>query len=409
MAVAVACRRGEQGRSPGCMAQEACTQKRFKELFMASRSTHCKVINCICLLLTLLSLGSHLEAKVTKSVFGEMPDGTKVEIYTLEEGALKARVMTYGARLVSLDVPDRNGKIADIVLGYDDLKGYTTDPKSYFGAIVGRYGNRIAHATFTLDGKRYELPANDGVNTLHGGTIGFDKRLWQAHEIPHGVELTLVSKDGDQGFPGTLTARVLYTLEAHALRIEYFATTDKDTVLNLTNHSYFNLAGEGQGNILNEVVMIPADRYTPVDSGLIPTGELAPVAGTPLDFRKPTAIAARIDDDNEQLKLGHGYDHNYVLNGKAGVLQEAARVFDPTSGRVLTVETTQPGVQFYSGNFLDGTLHGKNGHVYARRSGFCLETQHFPDSPNHPKFPTTELKPGETYHNVTVFSFSTGS
>jgi aldose 1-epimerase len=357
--------------------------------------------------LTLVPLASHLEAKVTKSEFGNMPDGTKVEIYTLEEGAIKARVMTYGARLVSLEVPDRSGKIADIVLGYESLAGYTADPKSYFGSIVGRYGNRIAHATFTLDGKRYQLPANDGVNTLHGGIKGFDKLLWQGKEIPHGVELTLVSKDGDQGFPGTLTARVRYTLEAHALKIEYFATTDKDTVLNLTNHSYFNLAGEGQGDILNHLVMLPADRYTPVDSGLIPTGELAPVAGTPLDFHHPTAIGARINDNNEQLKLGGGYDHNYVLNGKIGVLQQAARVVEPTTGRVLTVETTQPGVQFYSGNFLDGTLHGKLGHVYAKHSGFCLETQHFPDSPNHPKFPTSELKPGETYHEVTVFGFST--
>ena len=374
---------------------------------MANRSMQLKVLNRICVFSTLVLLASHLEAKVSKSVFGSMPDGTKVEIFTLEEGSIKARVMTYGARLVSLEVPDRSGKIADIVLGYESLDGYTADPKSYFGSIVGRYGNRIAHATFSLDGKRYDLPANDGVNTLHGGTKGFDKLVWKGQEIPHGVELTLVSKDGDQGFPGTLTARVRYTLEAHALKIEYFATTDKDTVLNLTNHSYFNLAGEGQGDILNHLMMIPADRYTPVDSGLIPTGELAPVAGTPLDFHKATAIGARIDDPNEQMRLGGGYDHNFVLNGKMGVLQEAARVVEPTSGRVLTVETTQPGVQFYSGNFLDGTLHGKHGHVYAKHTGFCLETQHFPDSPNHPKFPTSELKPGETYHSVTIFKFST--
>jgi aldose 1-epimerase len=294
-----------------------------------------------------------------------------------------------------------------VVLGYDSFTPYTSDPKSYFGSIVGRYGNRIAHATFSLDGKAFQLPANDGANTLHGGLIGFDKLLWTGHVIPHGVELTLVSKDGDQGFPGTLTARVRYTLEAHALKIEYFATTDKDTVLNLTNHSYFNLAGEGQGDILSHLVMIPADRYTPVDSGLIPTGELAPVAGTPFDFHKPTAIGARINDSNEQLRLGKGYDHNYVLNGKMGVLQQAAQVTEPTSGRVLTVETTQPGVQFYSGNFLDGTLTGKQGHVYNQRTGFCLETQHFPDSPNHPKFPTAELKPGETYHSLTFFRFST--
>jgi len=374
---------------------------------MANRSMQLKVLNRICVFFTLVLMASHLEAKVTKSVFGSMPDGTKVEIYTLEEGSLKARVMTYGARLVSLEVPDRSGKIADIVLGYESLDGYTADPKSYFGSIVGRYGNRIAHATFTLDGKRYDLPANDGANTLHGGIKGFDKLVWKGQEIPHGVELTLVSKDGDQGFPGTLTARVRYTLEAHALKIEYFATTDKDTVLNLTNHSYFNLAGEGQGDILNHLMMIPADRFTPVDAALIPTGELAPVAGTPLDFHKATAIGARIDDPNEQMRLGGGYDHNFVLNGKMGVLQEAARVVEPTSGRVLTVETTQPGVQFYSGNFLDGTLHGKHGHVYAKHTGFCLETQHFPDSPNHPKFPTSELKPGETYHSVTLFKFST--
>jgi len=366
-----------------------------------------KAVCCFYLLLALVPWASRLEAKVTKSVFGTMPDGTRVEIYTLEEGALKARVMTYGARLVSLEVPDRTGKIADIVLGYDSFTPYTEDPKSYFGSIVGRYGNRIGHATFVLDGKRYHLPANDGVNTLHGGLIGFDKLIWSGHEIPGGVELTLVSKDGDQGFPGTLTARVRYTLEAHALKIEYFATTDKDTVLNLTNHSYFNLAGEGHGTILNHIVTIPADRYTPVDSGLIPTGELAPLEGTPLDFRKPTPIGARINDNNEQLRLGKGYDHNYVLNGKMGVMHEAARVEEPTTGRVLTVTTTQPGVQFYSGNFLDGTLHGKHGHVYAQRTGFCLETQHFPNSPNQPSFPTTELKPGQTYHNVTVFSFST--
>jgi aldose 1-epimerase len=378
-----------------------------RSLFMAKPSMQIKVLNCICLWLTLVPLASHLEAKVTKSAFGNMPDGTKVEIFTLEEGALKARIMTYGARLVSLEVPDRTGKVADIVLGYESLAPYTTDPKSYFGSIVGRYGNRIAHATFSLDGKAYELPANDGVNTLHGGIKGFDKLVWQGHEIPRGVELTLVSKDGDQGFPGTLNARVRYTLEAHALKIEYFATTDKDTVLNLTNHSYFNLAGEGQGDILNHLVMIPADRYTPVDSGLIPTGELAPVAGTPLDFHQATAIGARINSDNEQMRLGMGYDHNYVLNGEIGVLQEAAVVMEPTSGRILTLQTTQPGVQFYSGNFLDGTLHGKHGHVYSKHTGFCLETQHFPDSPNHPMFPTSELKPGETYHYVTIFKFST--
>ena len=374
---------------------------------MAKPWLQVKLFQSICLCLTLMPLASHLEAKVTKSAFGEMPDGSKIEIFTLEEGALRARVMTYGARLVSLEVPDRTGKVGDIVLGYESLTPYTKDPKSYFGSIVGRYGNRIAHAQFSLDGKTYHLPVNDGVNTLHGGLVGFDKLVWHGHEIPHGVELTLVSKNGDQGFPGTLTARVRYTLEAHALKIEYFATTDQDTVLNLTNHSYFNLAGEGNGDILKHLVTIPADRYTPVDSGLIPTGELAPVAGTPLDFHKATAIGARIDSDMEQMKLAGGYDHNYVLNGEMGEMQQAAMVMDPSSGRVLTVETTQPGVQFYSGNFLDGTLVGKHGHVYGKHAGFCLETQHFPDSPNHPAFPTSELKPGETYHYITLFKFST--
>jgi aldose 1-epimerase len=373
---------------------------------MGSPSMRVKWFGLFFVFLTLVPLASHLEAKVTKSVFGEMPDGRKVEIYTLEEGALKARVMTYGARLVSLEVPDRNGKTADVVLGYDSFEPYTKAPLTYFGAVVGRYGNRIAHGTFELDGKRYHLPINDGDNSLHGGKVGFDALLWQGKEIPGGVELTLVSKDGDQGYPGTLTARVRYTLEAHALKIEYFATTDKDTVLNLTNHSYFNLAGEGQGDILGHLVMIPAERYTPVDSGLIPTGELAPVAGTPLDFRKPTPIGARIHDNFEQLRLGKGYDHNFVL-GQTGAMKEAAQVTDPKSGRVLTVETTQPGVQFYSGNFLDGTAHGKHGHVYQQHAALCLETQHYPDSPNHPKFPTSELKPGETYHYVTEFKFST--
>jgi aldose 1-epimerase len=307
-----------------------------------ARRKHRKALNCICLFclfLTLMPLASQLEAKVTKSAFGQTPDGSKVEIYTLEDGPIKARIMTYGARIVSLEVPDRAGKVGDIVLGYEDIKGYTSDPKSYFGAVVGRYGNRIAHATFSLDGQAYKLPANDGTNTLHGGLVGFDKLLWTGHEVPNGVELTLVSKDGDQGFPGTLTSKVRYTLVGKALKIEYSATTDKDTVLNLTNHSYFNLAGEGNGDILKHLVMIPSLRFTPVDANLIPTGELAPVAGTPLDFHKPTAVGARIDDPHPQMKLGGGYDHNFVLNEKPGALQLAAQVTEPTSGRVLTVET----------------------------------------------------------------------
>ncbi|MHB1794078.1 MAG: aldose epimerase family protein [Acidobacteriaceae bacterium] len=353
--------------------------------------------------------GLSMQAEVKKSIFGAMPDGTTISIFELQEGALKARVMTYGARLVSLEVPDRNGKVADVVLGYDSLASYLSDRKTYFGAIVGRYGNRIGHGTFVLDGKRYEVPKNNGDNSLHGGTVGFDKRVWTAHEIPHGVELTLISKNGDQGYPGTLTSHVRYTLSAHALKIEYSATTDADTVLNLTNHSYFNLAGEGEGDILDNVLTIPADHYTPVNAGLIPTGELAPVAGTPFDFRTPTAIGKRIDQDNEQLKFARGYDHNFVLGPSTDgqSMHQAAHVLDPKSGRTMTVTTTQPGVQFYSGNFLDGTAHGKHGHVYEKRASLCLETQHFPDSPNQPTFPSTELKPGQTFHSVTEYIFST--
>ncbi len=374
---------------------------------MANRWMKSKALHCIYLFFILMPMASRLEAKVTKSEFGSTPDGTKVEIYTLEEGALKARIMTYGARLVSLEVPDRSGKTGDIVLGYESLAGYTADPKSYFGSIVGRYGNRIAHASFTLDGKEYHLPANDGTNTLHGGIKGFDKLVWQGHEIPNGVELTLVSKDGDQGFPGTLTAKVRYTLEAHALKIEYFATTDKDTVLNLTNHSYFNLAGEGHGDILNHQVMIPADRYTPVDASLIPTGELAPVAGTPLDFHQSDGYRS---PDRRQIRAnapGRGIRPQLCSEWQDGRHARgcARRRTDHRADTHRRNHATR--IQFYSGNFLDGTLKGKHGHVYNKHAGFCLETQHFPDSPNHPKFPTSELKPGQTYHNVTTFGFST--
>ncbi len=348
-----------------------------------------------------------MEGKVTESAFGKMPDGTGIEIYTLQSSQVKVRIMTYGARVVSLEVPDRNGKIADVVLGYDTFTPYTQPPKTYFGAIVGRYANRIAHGSFPLDGKEVHVVKNESGNTLHGGAQGFDSRVWKAHVIPNGVEFTLISPDGDQGFPGTLTAHVRYTLEQDSLKIDYSATTDKDTVINLSNHSYFNLAGEGDGNILGDLLTIPADRYTPIDSHLIPTGKLAPVAGTPFDFRKQTEIGARINENDEQLKLGQGYDHNWVLNGTPGELREAARVVEPKSGRVLTVKTTQPGLQFYTGNMLDGTAHGKQGHIYGKHAALCLETQHFPDSPNHPNFPSTELKPGQTFHAVTVFTFST--
>jgi aldose 1-epimerase len=294
-----------------------------------------------------------------------------------------------------------------------DIKGYTTDPTPpYFGALIGRYGNRIGTASFKLDGQTYHLPVNDNkANTLHGGDKGFDKRLWSGSETQteDGAALTLTytSKDGEEGFPGNLTAKVVYSLTAdNGLKIDYNATTDKDTVVNLTNHSYFNLSGPGAGDILQHQVMIDADKFTPVDSLLIPTGELRPVAGTPFDFKTATAIGARINNDDEQLKFGKGYDHNWVLNSTGGSLAKAAEVYDPASGRVLQVFTTEPGLQFYTGNFLDGTIHGKNGKVYNLRGAFCMETQHFPDSPNKPAFPTTELKPGQTYKTTTVYKFS---
>ncbi len=357
------------------------------------------------------SMSTALEAqmKVASQPFGKMPDGTPVEIYTLSDGAFEARIATYGGVVVSLKAPDRNGKPADVVLGFDDLDGYVANSNgssvAFFGAIIGRYANRIAHGSFALDGKKYSLPLNNGENTLHGGPHGFNNVVWKAKPVANGVELSYLSKDGEAGFPGNLSAVVRYTLEKGSLRIEYWATTDKDTVVNLTNHSYFNLAG--QGDILNHQLTLHASRFTPVDAGLIPTGEQKSVASTPFDFRKATPVGARIDADDEQLHRGHGYDHNWVLDSSGGKLTEAAEVYDPTSGRVLKVLTDQPGIQFYSGNFLDGSIKGKGGKPDGLRSALCLETQHFPDSPNHADFPTTELKPGERYHTVTVYSFST--
>jgi aldose 1-epimerase len=357
------------------------------------------------LVLTLMSITAGLQGQVTKQPFGKAADGTAVDLYTIKSGALEGRIMTYGGIVVSLRVPDKNGKSADVVLGYDSLDGYLAN-SPFFGALVGRYANRIGGAKFVLDGKTYSTPKNDGVNTLHGGPKGIDKAVWKAKEIPHGIELTDVSPDGDSGFPGTLTIVVRYTLNGKDLKIEYSATSDKDTVINLTHHSYFNLKGQGEGDILQHQLQLNASRYTPVDDNLIPTGELAPGAGTPFDFRKPTAIGARIDNDNDQLKKGHGYDHNWVLDSGGKKLSEAAEVYEATTGRVMQVWTDQPGIQFYTGNFLDGTITGKGGKVYQKRSALCLETQHFPDSPNHPSFPSTELKPGQTYHTVTIYRFS---
>jgi aldose 1-epimerase len=341
-----------------------------------------------------------------KISWGMTPEGQPVELYTLTNAkGSEARIMTYGGVVVSLKVPDRSGALGDVVAGFDNLEGYLTPPP-YFGALIGRYGNRIGGGQFSLDGMVYHLAKNDGANHLHGGVRGFDKRLWSAKQLsPQSLELSYLSKDGEEGYPGNLSANVTYTLtDAQELRIDYLATTDKETVVNLTNHSYFNLAGEG--DILAHQVMIHADRFTPVDKGLIPTGELKSVAGTPFDFQMAKAIGERIEQKDEQLMFGHGYDHNWVLNRTGSGLETAAKVTDPKSGRVMEVLTTEPGLQFYTGNFLDGTLKGK-GRVYTRRSAFCMETQHFPDSPNKPAFPSTVLKPGETYRTTTVYRFST--
>jgi aldose 1-epimerase len=352
-----------------------------------------------------LLMSSLAQASVSEAAWGKTANGTPVKIFTISDHDLTVRITTFGARVVSIEAPDRSGKMADVVLGYDNVGQYEKDTTTYFGSIVGRYGNRIAKGTFSIDGKTYHIPLNNNGNALHGGPKGFSTKVWTGTEIPDGVEMSLVSPDGDMGFPGTLTVHVRYTVVGHSLRINYSATTTKPTVVNLTNHSYFNLAGNGKGTILNEVLMIDADRYTPVDATQIPTGELAPVAGTPFVFLKPTAIGARIHENNAQLKIGGGYDHNWVLNDAGDSLHLAAKVYDPASGRTLTVMTTQPGVQFYSGNFLDGSKTGMYGVKYQKYAGFALETQHFPDSPNHPKFPSTLLRPGQTMHSETVFTF----
>lgn len=340
-------------------------------------------------------------------------DSKQVFLYTLRNSSgLEVTITNYGGTITTIKVPDRNKNFADIVLGFDSLAGYTAKMNSgYFGALIGRYANRIAKGTFTLNGKQYQIPKNEnGVNMLHGGNRGFNARVWDAKEISTGqepvLELHYLSPDGEEGFPGNLNVTVRYSLsENNELRIDYTATTDKDTVLNLSNHSYFNLAGAGKGTILNHKLTLAADKFTPVDSTLIPTGAIESVAGTPLDFRKATPIGERINDNYEQLKLGKGYDHNFVLNNGGTSLALAAKVEEPNSGRVLEVLTTQPGVQFYSGNFLNGKAHGIGG-PFEYRSALALETQHFPDSPNHANFPTTVLHPGETFQQVTVYRFS---
>lgn len=343
--------------------------------------------------------------------FGALPDGDEAELYVLtNDTGMELSITNYGGIITALKVSDRIGAFADVVLGFEHLDGYL-EGHPYFGAIVGRYANRIGGATFTLDGMTYHLAANNGANHLHGGVAGFDKAVWAPHprSTPDGpqLELTYVSDDGEEGYPGRLEVSVTYTL-AHTdeLRIVSRATTDRPTHVNLTNHSYFNLAGADSGDILDHRLTLNADRFTPVDASLIPTGEIREVAGTPMDFRKPVAIGDRIDDDDEQLRVGSGYDHNFVLNSEGEPLSYAARVSEPTTGRVLDVLTSEPGLQFYTANFLDGSKTGKAGAVYGRRCAFCLEAQHYPDSPNRPEFPSTILRPGEIYETTTVYRFS---
>ncbi len=351
------------------------------------------------------------KAGIEKASFGKLSDGREADLYTLRNTAgMTVKISNYGGTVVSLTAPDKAGTYADVVLGMDSLAGYEKGVP-YFGALIGRYGNRIANGKFTLDGKPYTLAVNNSPNALHGGLKGFDKVLWTATPVDGNepaLKLAYVSKDGEEGYPGNLSVEVTYTLQKdNALRIDYQATTDKATVLNLTNHSYFNLTGDADNTILNHDLMLNADRFLPVDKGLIPTGELKPVAGTVFDFTKPTEIGQGISDSSDvQIKLGGGYDHAWILKEGGTGLKLAATVHEPKSGRYMEVRTTEPAIQFYTGNFLDGTLTGKGGVVYKKRSALCLETEHYPDSPNHPAFPTTVLQPGKTYQTTTVYTFS---
>jgi aldose 1-epimerase len=360
-----------------------------------------------------LGAGAQSAKNMDMQPFGKTSDGQEVFLYTLRnQSGMEVKITNYGGTITSIKVKDRHGKFNDVVLGFDNLDGYISKSNtSYFGALIGRYANRIAHGAFVLDGHQYHVPINDGPNSLHGGLRGFDKRVWQAKDVSTArapeLELHYLSRDGEEGFPGNLSVTVRYSVSGeNDLRLDYSATTDKDTVLNLTNHSYFNLAGPGSGDILEHKLTLAADRFTPIDKTLIPTGAIKDVAGTPLDFRKATAIGARINEDDQQLKFAKGYDHNFVLNRSGQGTELAAKVEEPRSGRVLEVFTTQPGIQFYSGNFLNGSVRGIGG-VYNFRSALCLETQHFPDSPNHPNFPSVVLRPGQEFHQTTIFRFST--
>jgi aldose 1-epimerase len=376
------------------------------------RAGHLVLVFVLCSVVTaplLASPAQRVEARIDKRSFGKLTDGTTVEIYTLKNrNGLVAEITNYGGAVVTLRTPDRRGRMADIVLGYSEPSGYVADT-SYFGALIGRYANRIAQGKFTLNGVEYKLAKNNDPNHLHGGVRGFNKVMWQAREVSHkdgvALELTYLSKNNEEGYPGNLSVTATYILtNANELRIEYSATTDKETVVNLTHHSYFNLAGAGAGDVLAHLVKINADRFTPVDETLIPTGELKAVKGTPFDFNQPITIGSRINQADNQLILGKGYDHNFVLNKMGEELSLAATVYEPRSGRALEMWTTEPGMQLYTGNFLD-RVRGKAGKIYNWRGGFCLEAQHFPDSPNKPAFPSTVLKPGARYTQTTVYKF----
>ena len=362
------------------------------------------------ILLCLSALLAHAQATITKTSFGKLSTGENIDLYTLRNAnGVETTITNFGGIVVSLKVPDRAGKFDDVVLGFSDLESYT-QPGPYFGAVIGRYGNRIAKGRFKLNGVEYKLAVNNGENHLHGGIKGFDKVVWTGRQMRTkagpAVVLTYLSKDSEEGYPGNLRVRVVYTLtNKNELKIDYSATTDKDTVTNLTHHSYFNLRGEGNGDILEHHVQIDAIRFVPIDTGSIPLGELRKVTGTPFKFLMSTPIGKRIDQDDEQLKNGNGYDHTFVINGRPGTLRLAAMAYDPSSGRTMEVLTTEPGMQFYTGNFLDGALTGKSGKPYPRRSGFCFETQHYPDSPNQPSFPTTTLRRGATYRSTTIYRF----
>ena len=352
------------------------------------------------------------KAMITKSLFGTLSDGREVHLFTLKNTkGVEVGITNFGATVTSIIVPDKSGKMEDVVLGYDSLEGFVND-KSYLGVIVGRYGNRIGKGKFSIDGKNFQVTVNDGENHLHGGALGFHKVLWEAKAIESdsapAVQLTYVSKDGEDGYPGTVTIKVTYTLTSgNELKMDYEGTTDKPTILNPTNHAYFNLTGNPTNTILEHQLQIDADSTTPVVKGLITTGEFASVTNTPFDFRTATAIGARINDNNEQLKLAGGYDHNWVLKNYDGKVRKVGELYEPKSGRLLIYYTDQPGLQFYSGNFLDGSIKGKKGISYQYRTGLCLEAQHYPDSPNKPQWPSVVLRPGETYKQTTVYKFST--